>query len=86
MTGPKAAPTTSRGQTRPWVLTEVLLFDAPELVEQLRTRGVKLGAATSVQKHEWEAARVYPEAAAGARLTLSDTQRKALKLFAQTGG
>ena len=32
MTRPKAAPMTSRGQTRPWVITEVFLFDAPALV------------------------------------------------------
>jgi len=86
MTGPKAAPTTSRGQTRPWVITQVFLFDAPELVARLRSRDVRLGAATSVRQHEWEAARVYPVAAPGARLTLSDTQREALKLFAQSGG
>ena len=86
MTGPKLAPTTSRGQTRPWVITEVFLFDAPALVERLRRRGVKLGVATSVRKHEWEAARVYPAAAPGARLTLSDAQREMLKLFAETGG
>ena len=86
MTGPKAAAMTSRGQTRPWVITEVFLFDAPELVERLRRRGVKLGDATSVRTQEWEAARVYPTAASGARLTLSDAQREAMKLFAETGG
>ncbi len=83
MTGPKAAATTSRGQTRPLVIAEAFLFDARPLVERLRRRGVKLGVATSVQKHEWEAARVYPAAASRARLTLSDAQREALKLFAE---
>ena len=84
MTGPKAPPGTSRGQTRPWVITEVFLFDAPELVKQLRSRDVKLGVAAYVRKHEWEEARVYPEAAASARLTLTDAQREELKLFAET--
>ena len=83
MTGPKAGAMTSRGQTRPLVITEVFLFDAPALVERLRKRGVRLGVATSVQQHEWKAARVYPEAAAGAQLALTDAEREALKLFAE---
>ena len=82
MTGPKAAATTSRGQTRPWVITEVFLFDAPALVERLP----RVGVAAGVRQHEWEAARVYPTAAPRARLTLTDAQREALKLFAETGG
>ena len=62
----------------------MFLFDAHELVNRLRKRkpNVRLGIATGVPKHEWEAARVYPEAAPGARLTLTDAQREALKLFA----
>ncbi len=86
MTGPKAAPMTSRGQTLPWVITEVFLFDAPALLQRLRERGVTLGTATSVRQHEWEAARVYPDEAPGAPLKLTDAQREALKLFAETGG
>ena len=84
MTGPKAGAMTSRGQTRPWVITEVFLFDAPTLVEQFRMQKRRLGVAASVRQHEWEAARVYPKAALGARLTLTDAQREALKLFAET--
>ena len=80
MIGPKKGPTKSL----PLVITEVFLFDAHELVNRLRKRkpNVRLGIATGVPKHEWEAARVYPEAAPGARLTLTDAQREALKLFA----
>ena len=82
MTGPKAWATKSR----PLVITEVFLFDADELVNRLRERkpSVRLGVATSVPEHEWEAARVYPETAPEARLTLTDAQRGALKLFAET--
>ena len=75
MTGPKAVATTSRGQTRPLVITEVFLFDAA-LVERLRQRGVRVAVATSVRKHEWETARIYPAAAPGVRLTLTATQRR----------
>ena len=84
LTGPKAEATTSRGQTRPLVITEVFLFDASALVDQLRSLGVSLGVATGVRRHEWEKARLYPAAAQGARLTLTDAQREALKLFAET--
>ena len=86
MTGSKAVAMTSRGQTLPWVITEVFLFDAPALVEQFRVQKRRLGVAAYVRQHEWEAARVYPEAAPRARLTLTDAQREELKLFAETGG
>ena len=60
MTGPKAVGMTSRGQTRPLVITEVFLFDGPALVERLRRLRVRLGVATGVRQHEWEEATVYP--------------------------
>ena len=86
MTGPKAAPMTSRGQTRPWVITEAFLFDAPALVERLRKCGRHVGTAAKVRKNEWAEAMVYQAAARTAHLTLTDAQREALKLFAETGG
>ena len=86
MTGPKAAAMTSRGQTLPWVITELFLFDAPALVTRFRVQKRRLGVAAYVRQHEWEAARIYPEAAPGPLLTLTDAQREDLKLFAETGG
>ncbi|MXY24036.1 MAG: hypothetical protein F4Y45_05875 [Acidobacteria bacterium] len=85
MTGPKAAATTSRGQTLPWLITEVFLFEARALHERFRVQKRKLGVAAYVRQHEWEAARIYPEAAPEALLTLTDAQRQALKLFADDG-
>ena len=82
MTGPKAGATTSKDKTRPLVITEVFLFDARALVEQFRVQKRRRGVASFVLKHEWEEAEVYP--AASARLTLTDAQREALKLFAET--
>ncbi len=55
MTGPKAWPTKSR----PLVITGVFLFDAHELVNRLRERGVRLGVATGVRQHEWAATRSW---------------------------
>ena len=83
LTGPKAEATTSKGQTRPLVITEVFLFDASPLVDRFKVQKRRLGVAAYVRQHEWEEARVYPKAALGARLTLTDAQREALKLFAE---
>ena len=63
MTGQKAPAVAARGQTRPWVITGVFLFDAPALVEQFRKQKRRLGVAAGVRKNEWDAALVYPEAA-----------------------
>lgn len=49
------------GQARvlPWVIDSVFLFQREELLAVPTARGVKIGAATSVRKAEWEAARVF---------------------------
>ena len=86
MTGPKAAAGNARGQTLPWVITEVFLFDASALVERLRGAGRTPGVATSVRQHEWEAARVHPATAIDVPMTLTEAEREALKLFAETDG
>ncbi len=50
----------SRGGIHPWLINYVLLFNAAELVIELNARGVKIGVASSVRKHEWQAAEIYP--------------------------
>jgi len=60
MTGPKGQAVSSRGGIRPWLINHVYLFNAAELVIELNARGVKIGVATSVRKHEWQAAEIYP--------------------------
>ncbi|MGB2955883.1 MAG: hypothetical protein WBB64_07930 [Anaerolineales bacterium] len=60
MTGPKALEATSRGGIRPWLINHVFLFNAAELVIELNARGVKIGVASSVRKHEWQAGEIYP--------------------------
>jgi len=81
MTGPRAAPVSSRGGARPLRITGVYVFGIPELLRELRDRGVKIGIATSVRVGDWKAAEVFPLQANQA-LVLSDDQRDALKLFA----
>jgi len=60
MTGPKGQAVSSRGGIRPWLINYVFLFNAAELVTELTARGVKIGVASSVRKHEWQAAEIYP--------------------------
>ena len=56
LTGPKAA-ASSRGTSRPWLISSVFLYNHDELVNQLR---VKIGTATSVKRHLWNEVEIYP--------------------------
>jgi hypothetical protein len=60
MTGPKDLEGTSKGGIRPWLINSVFLFNAADLVIELAARGVNVGTASSVRKHEWQAAEIYP--------------------------
>ena len=80
LTGPKSPPATSRGQSRPIVVSHVYLFKMTDLVNTLEKRGVKIGIATSVRKSHWEEAEIYPNQRNRA-IKLTEEQRKALRLF-----
>ena len=86
MSGPAAPPASSRGTYSPLVIASIHLFDTPSLLKDLKTspRVVKIGIATSVRKHLWQAAMIYPEQVNPA-LILSEEQHAALALFAPTG-
>jgi len=60
MTGPKGQAVSSKGGIRPWLIDYVFLFNAAELMIELNARGVKIGTATSVRKHEWQNSEIYP--------------------------
>ncbi len=62
MVGPRARSMTSKGSSRPWLISAVYLFDAIRLRTALTTAGVKIGVATSIRAHLWESAKIYPEA------------------------
>lgn len=79
MTGAPSPPTTSRGQVRPLLIERVFLFDACTLVNMLKSRGVKIGIATSVPGYLWKQAEIYPSS--NGLLSLSQEQREALQLF-----
>lgn len=80
ITGPKSAPLTSKGTTRPLVISHVYLFDMVDLVKELKHRGVKMGIATSVRKSWWDSAEIYPSRA-NKKLELTDEQERILELF-----
>ena len=81
LAGPRSSAASSRGTTRPIVVTAVYLFENEELLTSLRLRGVKIGVATSVSRSVWEAAEIYP-IKRQERLLLDDRQRELLALFA----
>ncbi|MNL17960.1 hypothetical protein D3C87_1390830 [compost metagenome] len=70
----------SRGGTRPLVIESAFLFESGPLLAALRNRGVKLGPATSVAKHFWVTAEIYPTPKPGV-FVLSAAQRTAIEIF-----
>lgn len=82
LTGPKTSPGSSRGSTRPWVISAVYLFESQRLINELEKRGVKIGTATSVISKLWDEAEIYPNQRNGI-LLLSEEQIQQLKLFSQ---
>jgi len=58
LAGPKSPAISSRGQTRPWLISFVFLFQSGELISKLS--GVKIGIATSVKSKYWDEAEIYP--------------------------
>ncbi len=80
LTGPYEPAASSRGTSRPWLITSVFLFDGPRLVDELAKAGVKVGIATSVRKQLWNAAELWPNQR-NTMLPLTDEQRNLLGLF-----
>lgn len=81
MTGPRCSAASSRGATRPLLIPSVYLFDAAQLLNELRSRGVKIGVATSVRRAQWDSAEIYPSGRNPA-LAVTDEQRGLLAQFA----
>ena len=80
LTGLRIPPVSSRGTTQPWTIESVFLFDAASLVQQLRQRVVKIGVATSVRRHQWNEAEIYPSANNRA-LRLTSDQTSMIRMF-----
>ena len=80
LTGTKTPATSSRSTSQPWTIETVYLLEAAPLVEQLRARSVKIGVATSVRRHVWDAAEIYPSPNSGT-LRLTPEQISMIGLF-----
>ena len=61
MMGSSVSSESSRGMVYPANIASVHIFESSSLTSALRERGVKIGVATSVVRHLWDAAEVYPQ-------------------------
>jgi hypothetical protein len=66
--------------TLPFRIDSVYLFEMVALREELLYSGVKVGIATSVKRHMWNAAQIHP-AVPGSPMSLSAEQTELLSLF-----
>jgi hypothetical protein len=80
LTGPKSAPATSKGATQPLVIDHVYLFEMKTLVKNLTNRNLRLSVATSVAKHYWDQAEIYPDQN-NKELILTEEQLRQLRPF-----
>ena len=80
ITGPKSGAVSSRGATRPWLISSVYLFSSQELMNELKNRSVKIGIATSVISKLWAEAEIYPNQR-NSTIQLSEEQVRQLRLF-----
>ena len=79
LTGPESTQST---RANPWSIAFAFLFNAQELLNALKERGVQIGSGTSVTGPLWERAEIYP-VPRNTRFVLSDEERKMLFLFNQ---
>jgi hypothetical protein len=85
LTGPTSGAGTSRDTSAPWVIQEVFLFGASDLLHALSLRGrrpggIQPGIAASVHSALWHAAMIYPDSH-NMHFVITDAQRRALSLF-----
>ena len=66
--------------TYPADIASVHLFESSSLIKALKERGVKVGVATSVAKHLWDAEELHPEQSNN-HLKLSNEQIQKISLF-----
>ena len=60
MEGKSDTPDSSKNKVYPANIGSVYLFESLSLMESLKERGVKIGTATSVVRHLWNSAEIYP--------------------------
>lgn len=80
LVGSRSAAASSHGGLRPWCIASVHLFDARQLAEEQRSRGVSIGTASSVRAARWDAAEIFPRSTNPALpVTRHDGQERLLR-------
>ena len=80
MMGSSVPKESSRNITYPSDIASVHLFESSSLIHALKERKVKIGIATSVAKHIWDAEELYPDQSTN-HLKLSQEQIQKISLF-----
>ncbi len=79
MTGEYSSANSSKGTSRPWVISNVYIFNSEKLINTLKEE-VKIWVNTSVRKDLWDNAEIYPTPN-NKEFQLSDEQKEKIKLF-----
>ena len=58
--GPRTPAQSSRGTSRPLIVSQVFLLESEGLHDAWEARGVRVGVASSVRRDVWAAAEIYP--------------------------
>jgi hypothetical protein len=85
LTGLKAGAESTRGRTRPLVINHAYIFPGQALLQTLKSRGRRVGPASSIPQAEWDRAEVWPVPASG-HLILEPAQATALGMFSGKAG
>jgi hypothetical protein len=65
-----------------WYIANVYVLNAHLLRAELERRGVRIGIATSLRVSDLRRAEIYPTSGSDSLLTLTESQRQLLSLFA----
>jgi hypothetical protein len=80
LSGNNGSQTSSKGKTRPLIISQVFLFNMKKLMPKLQERGVKIGIATSIRKNDWQEAMIYPNQN-NLELILNQKRKDLIQLF-----
>lgn len=80
LTGGDSVGITSKGFSRAWLIKNIYLFDANVLINDLFSRKIRIGIATSLSAQFWSNAEIYP-VGRNQTIALTDQQKEMIKMF-----
>lgn len=80
LAGPRTKVASSRGESRLWYIDSVYLFAGQRIYNELFSRNLRIGEATSVMRAHWDTAEIYPHNR-NSEFQLTADQRAMLALF-----